>query len=287
MTLVLTVITARTHAFWSGILPPSVLALDRVRFHHTHTPQTYRELAVTLGLYAGSVFVFTTMMDLVVCRPLTRWWLRRCTRQSPSDRAVKKTGWYLLHAIFNCMLVGVSYREAWEAFRDPARGGYTPSHWRGSHPASLFSAAAISAFVWHRLISRSDVIGAPEAVKLLTGGGAVAMIGTFCPWGRFFALSNMSISGPPGAVYSALVWAQVPQATRKRVNRIMNLVVRYPVQLLSAYAAFVAHASGNAPVVDTPTATMMILGMTARTLDALQCVIDEDALGGMLPPPPP
>jgi hypothetical protein len=266
---VLTVITAKTHAFWSGILPPSVLALDRVRFHHTHTPQTYRELAVTLGLYAGSVFVFTTMMDLVVCRPLTRWWLRRCTGQLPSDRAVKKTGWYLLHAVFNCMLVGVSYREAWGALQDTTRG------W-GSHPASLFSAAAMSAFYLHHVIIYRQLIHRTEAVRDLTTAAAAAFVGTFCPWGRFFSLCNMTFCGVPRAVKYALLWAQASKATQKRVNRNMNLISCYPAVLLSASATVLAHLSGNAPAVDTSTAAMMVLNLAARTLDSLYYVEEID-----------
>jgi hypothetical protein len=268
MTPLLDLLTRATHAMWS-LLPQSVLALDRVRFHHTRTPQTYQEMFVTLGLYTGSVVVLTTVVDLAVCRPLTRWWMRRQTRETPPKRAVKKTGWFLLHSIFNTMIIGVSYREAWEAFRDPARGGYSPSHWSGTHPASLFGAIAIGGFHTHHLIAYRDSLTSEDVIHHLTNAGAVVIIGALCPWGRFTALSNTAMCGFPGAVNYALLWAQASKRKQKSVNRVMNIVVRYPVQLLSVYAVFLAHASGNAPRVDAPMAAMMVLGMTAHTINAL------------------
>jgi hypothetical protein len=120
------------------------------------------------------LFVLATAADVAVCRPLTRWWLQRNAAPGsapPSHRTVKKTGWFLLHSCFICLVVASSYDEAWAAFLNPVRNGYLPANGWGTNPGSLFGAIAIGGFHLHHLITYRELLTTEDVVHHLPTPG--------------------------------------------------------------------------------------------------------------------
>lgn len=251
------------------LLPGWVAANDRVFHATTTTDQTFSQLATTLALYGTSVFGLCAVVDIVLVRPLTRWNLKRVTGKTPDAATVKKTGWFLLHTVFNSLIVGVSVSEAWSVFRNPIENGFSPRGWWGTHPASLFGAIAIGGFHMHHLAAYTDSTTTEDVVHHLTNAGAVVVIGALAPWGRFTALSNLAMCGVPGAINYYMLWAQTPKGPQKAINRLLNIALRYPVQLFSIYGLTMAALNGSQPRVHPVTAALMVAGAGAHTLNAL------------------
>lgn len=268
---VMNAIAASANAFAQRLLPSWMAAADPVWHHDTSSRQSYEALGAALAIYALYVFVLVTVVDVVVVHPLTYVALR-CTKHPKSYRASRKTAWLLLHALFNTLVTVVSLQEAWAVFCSPVGEGYKPAKWWGTNPGSLFGAIAIGAFHMHHFVFFSVTL--EDVVHHLINAGVVVVIGALCPWGKFTALSNFAMCGVPGGLNYYVLWLRglnaVSRMAQKRFNRPMNIVLRYPIQLITVYGLAVAWFDGTVmPDMHPVTAVAMVLGITAHTLNAL------------------
>ena len=215
------------------VLPGWMAAHDRVYHHHTNTDFSYDDLWATLAIYYCAVFVWVIVADMLIARPLT-FLAFKLARKPTKD--YKKTAWFFLHGMFNTLIVLSSWDEALAVFRAPNEAGFQPAQWWGTHPGSLFGAIAIGAFHLHHFAFYD--FSFEDIVHHLVNAGAVVIVGALCPWGRYTALSNFAMCGFPGGANYYALWAAklgwVGRMPQKRFNRFLNIVVRYPIQILSA-----------------------------------------------------
>ena len=240
---------------------------DCVYYFTTARDQQVGDLGVTTGIYFCTVFLLCIVADFLVSRPLT-WLMLKLLKKSTKDSY--KASWFLLHALFNALVVVTAYDETWEVFAFPDANGYAPRGWWGTHPGGLFGAIAIGAFHMHHFaffeFSFEDI------VHHLVNAGAVVVVGALCPWGKFTSLSNFAMCGIPGGANYFLLWLGklgfMPRLRQKNINRFLNLCLRFPIQLLSHYLIFVSWMAGHMPPLPWFFAVPMALGSTAHSLNA-------------------
>ena len=264
-------IVKHSNWFCSLFLPEAVTSADRVYHHHTATPQQRGELWATLLIYYTSTFVWVTLLDLLICRPLTVAMIYLLGRNRDMLKGYHKVSWFLLHAVFNAVIVAVSWQEAWAVLTEPQAKGFDPPRWWGIHPQSLYGAIAIGAFHLHHFAFYTT--STEDVVHHLVNAGAVVLIGALCPWGRFTALSNMAMCGIPGGLNYFALWMQklglMSRMRQKTLNRALNIIIRYPIQLLSHYLVALSVYAGRLPELSWPVTVLMTLGSFANSLNAL------------------
>ena len=264
-------IVKHSNAFCSLFLPEAITARDRVYHHHTRTPQARDELWATLLIYYVSTFVCVTLLDFLFARPLTVVLMKLLKMPVDTIRDHKKVSWFLLHAIFNVVIIAVSWEEAWAVLTEPQAKGFDPAGWWGIHPQSLYGAIAIGAFHAHHFAFYTTTT--EDIVHHFVNAGAVVLIGAMCPWGRFTALSNLAMCGVPGGANYFALWLHklklLSRMRQKRFNRFLNICVRYPIQLLSHYLVALSVYAGRAPEVSWVVCALMFFGSCANSANAL------------------
>ena len=262
-------VTKWSNHFCSTFLPEWMVQADRVYHHHTNTSQTYEELFATLAIYYIAIFVWTTLVDLFISRPLT---LLACKISGKDTKNSKKIAWFMTHALFNMLVVVCSWDEALEVFISPMTKGFEPPRWWGSHPGALFGAIAIGAFHVHHFAFYT--VSLEDVIHHLINAGLVVVIGALCPWGRFTALSNWAMCGIPGGLNYFALWAYkfgwMSRMAQKNFNRFLNICLRYPIQALVTYLLFIVVVDGSTvPEMHWLTAVTVAIGATLHTLNSL------------------
>ena len=77
----------------------------------------------------------------------------------------------------------------------------------------------------------------------------VPIVGICAPFGKVVSISNLGMCGLPGAIDFTLLagvkYGVVDRVTEKRVNSLLNLMIRFPLQLLASYAFCVGWSNGT------------------------------------------
>ena len=102
--------------------------------------------------------------------------------------------------------------------------------------------------------------------------GLNVAIGIGCPFGRTVALSNFAMCGLPGGIdYFLLILVKLKFLApmwEKRLNRFLNLVIRYPLQFLCSYICLLNMYLGNVNG-GVFTCFCMVLALSLHYLNAL------------------
>ena len=247
-------------------IPKEFLDKDIIRYHTTASDQTTDQLTASLAIYFLSVFVAVTAVDLLISRPLTFLLAGRGN--------TRKYSWFLLHALFNAMITVVSLEEAYLCATNPISNAFGPNMWYGTYPAALFGAIAIGTFHIHHFVfypvTREDVI------HHCVNAGAVVLAGVYLPWGRCAALSNVPMCGIPGGINYFVLWLQkstglISSSAQKFENRLMNILVRLPVQLMSFYIILLGLCTNvivSVPQVTEGVKWLMLIAAAVHTANA-------------------
>jgi len=294
----------------SWYLPKWIIARDCVRFPDTRKPQTLGDLACTFAIHSTSVFAVVSAVHFLVARKITRVLMRvyakdkgkekvggkghdgeksldnekiqekvkehdtdKEKKEAPHEPVVKKYSWFLLHAMFNTLVTAAGISDAIKAFLAPGPSAW--GTWYGMHPGGLFGGIAIGAFHVHHMVFHS--VSLEDIIHHTVNAGGVVLIGTFCPWGRMTALSNMAMCGIPGGLNYFVLWFQkvthkITTRQQKHVNRYLNICVRLPIQLICMYHITVAifgDGSIQFPATTVLTKGLMLVGGVLHTLNAL------------------
>jgi hypothetical protein len=79
--------------------------------------------------------------------------------------------------------------------------------------------------------------------------------------------------GIPGGVNYFALWLRkgelMGNLAQKKLNRAMNMVLRYPIQLISAYIIYINVVSDRFPLTSWPVFVSMVFGAIAHTGNSL------------------
>lgn len=189
--------------------------------------QTGHDVMHVALISLGAVFLGVFLLDFL----FIRWIMPKGAR------------YFLLHVCFNSWLSMCVFKDAMDCLLNPL------DSFRDHYVLSVtVTTAGISAFhVYHMCfftnLSREDVI------HHLANAFIAAAIGISCPFGYVVALSNLAMCGIPGGLdYLMLTLVKLgwmDGMTEKFYNRWLNLVVRWPLQLLVTYIGLLNYAHGN------------------------------------------
>jgi hypothetical protein len=155
----------------------------------------------------------------------------------------KNARFFVLHVIFNTWVTSVVYNDAVDALMNPVNA--TQPFWPYS---TIVTTAGIAGFHLYHLmffvgLSTEDLVH--HCVSCII----VPVMGILCPYGRIVAVVNLGMCGVPGGIdYFLLVMVKyklIDKLTEKYINRWLNLVIRWPLMLLSIYLIFVAFVNSK------------------------------------------
>ena len=163
------------------------------------------------------------------------------TKKTPAD--ARKVSWFLLHALFNAVVSVTSWHEAMFLLRDPANNAYNPPSFFGSAPGGLFGCIAVGAFHMHHFVFYWDLLSRADILHHAISAGVIVALGCFSPWNNVLSLTNLSLCGIPGGLIYFVLWLQklgfASRVQYKNFNRWMNMLLRYPGQLMVFYTSLV------------------------------------------------
>ena len=170
-----------------------------------------------------------------------------------------KARYFVLHVCFNSWLSYVVWGDSVAALRFPEAGMTCDSDSGSGSPgfcdSAVVTTAGITGFhVYHTLFFTG--ISAEDWVHHIVSCVVVPLIGINAPFGRVVSLSNLGMCGIPGALdYAMLAALKTPSLAagkmarwallEKRVNSMLNLLVRWPLMLLSSYIFAVGWSNGT------------------------------------------
>ena len=162
--------------------------------------------------------------------------------------APPKARYFFLHLAFNTWLSVVVWNDAMDALRFPAKGMEGDAESPGFCDSAVITTAGITGFhVYHTLFFTG--ISAEDWIHHIVSCVIVPLIGINAPYGHVVAVSNLGMCGIPGAADYAMLAAVkcgvLNSITEKRLNSLLNLLLRWPLQLLASYIFCVGWANGT------------------------------------------
>ena len=168
-----------------------------------------------------------------------------------------KARYFILHVAFNAWLSATVWRNAWAALARPGealRGdgdGGEGGGFSGFSSSGMATTAGIASFhLYHALFFTG--IKTEDWIHHVVSCAVTPAIGIMLPFGRVLDVSNLGMCGIPGGVDYFLLALQKCEASfapsrvmQKKVSALMNLLLRWPLMLLSAYMFFVGWNNGS------------------------------------------
>ncbi len=179
----------------------------------------------------------------------------------------EKARFFVLHIVFNMWVTSVVYQDAFHALANPIEA---PSP-RYSY-SSIVTTAGIAGFhTYHMVFYKNLTI--EDLIHHIVSCLIVPAIGILCPYGRIVSVVNLGMCGVPGAIdYMLLTLVKydvIDKITEKRINRWLNLIVRWPLMLLSVYLILVAFCTGKFKEFTGYVQFMIIMGCVLHSINAV------------------
>ena len=159
-----------------------------------------------------------------------------------------KARYFVLHVVFNTWLTICVWRDAVDALRAPETALLGDADSAGFAHSAVMTTAGISGFhIYHMLFFSG--ISSEDWNHHVVSCIIVPIVGICAPFGKVVSISNLGMCGLPGAIDFALLagvkYGVVDRVTEKRVNSLLNLMIRFPLQLLASYAFCVGWSNGT------------------------------------------
>lgn len=220
---------------------------------HTETEEGYNVLATAVASLLA-VFAVEALVDNLVVRHLFA--------KTPTTR------YFALHVIFNCWVIYVVWPDAVEALANPVTS-MTEHHWVHS---AVLSTGGISGFhIYHLLLFTN--LTTEDVWHHVVSCMIVPLVAIFCPFGRVVSLSNLGMCGIPGGIdYALLVLVKMRvlnTMTEKRINRYLNLVLRWPLQLITTYLIGLSWCRGGLGHINPIVLAFMFLADVVHCFNAV------------------
>ena len=159
-----------------------------------------------------------------------------------------KARYFVLHVLFNSWLTICVWHDAVDALRAPETALLGDRDNQGFADSAIVTTAGISGFhIYHALFFSG--ISTEDWIHHVVSCIIVPIVGICAPFGKVVSISNLGMCGVPGAIDYALLagvkYGVVDRVTEKRVNSVLNLIIRFPLQLLASYTFCVGWSNGT------------------------------------------
>ena len=141
--------------------------------------------------------------------------------------------YFAIHVIFNLWITYLTYNDVKYTLLYPETAldeSYSSS--------GIITTSAISSFHTYHLIFFKN-INTEELIHHIVSCFIVPFIGIILPLGNTIPICNIAMCGIPGAIdYFMLILVKykiIHKITEKSINRWLNLLIRWPIFLLSVY----------------------------------------------------
>lgn len=206
------------------------------------------------------IFAIKFVIDFAIVKRFTK----------PDEQTLRH---FVLHVMFNAWVVWMVASDSVDAFLRPER--VLTSNIRDRHASSaVITTAGISSFHLYHLLFFSNLTS-EDLTHHFVNTFLVAVIGVALPIGKMISLSNLGMCGLPGGIdYALLILVKrklIEPITEKRVNRYLNLLIRFPIQMFLAYIVISSHFNGNEAFQQFSYPTLAII-VACSALQLLNCI---------------
>ncbi len=209
-------------------------------------------------------FIFTTTIEgvkfgFVGALVIDQLFVRHVLRE--------KARFFFLHVIFNAWVTSVVYKDAFDSLANPT-DALTPRY----AFSPIVTTAGIAGFhTYHMLFYKN--LTTEDLVHHIVSCLIVPAIGILCPYGKVVTIVNLGMCGVPGGIDYFLLtlvkYEVMDKLTEKRINRWLNLVLRWPLMLLSVYLIMVGFGQGKFSDLSGYVQFLIVLGGALHSLNAV------------------
>jgi hypothetical protein len=151
--------------------------------------------------------------------------------------------YFFLHFIFNFFITIITLKDALLCLYNPLNNFDSPFIYSG-----ILSTGCISGFhIYHMLFFK--IKNLEEWIHHIISCILVPFIGLNIPYGCALSLANLSMCGIPGGIDYFLLFLLkyniIDKFTEKKINRLLNLVLRYPFMFISCYIFYINYFRDN------------------------------------------
>ena len=206
------------------------------------------------------VFAVKFVVDFAIVKRITK----------PDEQTLRH---FILHVMFNAWVVWMVAEDSIDAFLHP--GTVLTANIRNRHASSaVITTAGISSFHLYHLLFFSNLT-TEDLFHHFVNTFLVAVIGVALPIGKMISLSNLGMCGLPGGIdYTLLTLVKknlIESITEKRINRYLNLLIRFPIQMFLAYIVISSHFNGSEVFQQFSYLTLAII-VTCSVLQLVNCI---------------
>ena len=145
--------------------------------------------------------------------------------------------YFFLHFIFNSFITIITIKDGLLCLYNPLNNFDKPYIHSG-----ILSTGCISGFhIYHMLFF--EIKDLEEWIHHIISCLFVPLIGLSIPYGCALSLANLTMCGIPGGIDYLLLFLVkyniIDKFTEKRINRLLNLVLRYPFMFISCYIFYI------------------------------------------------
>ena len=207
------------------------------------------KLAMRAPIFFAAIFSFFFLFDHLLVKPFAK----------------PKARYFILHVVFNFWLSITVWSSAMIALLDPQNALYgdndpTPSsnfytftytHGIGFTDSQIATTAGIASFHCYHAIFFTG-IHKEEWIHHIVSCAIVPAIGLNMPFARVVDVSNLGMCGIPGGIDYLLLALQKSESrfapsrlVQKRISALLNLLVRWPIMLISSYMFLIGWINGT------------------------------------------
>jgi len=146
----------------------------------------------------------------------------------------KSTKYFLLHFIFNSWVTYYVFLDAIQIMINPLENFISNQY----SLSGIITTLGILSFHLNHLLFYSN-LNIEDLIHHFVSAILLPIIGVFLPYGNVMSLSNLTMCGIPGGIDYLLLFLvkqnYLGKLTEKKINRFLNLLIRWPIMFLSAY----------------------------------------------------
>lgn len=177
----------------------------------------------------------------------------------------KNSTYFLLHFIFNLWVSITVFNDVIFTLINPLKA-YTLGNYCYS---GIVTTLSIMSFHINHLLFYSN-LSTEDWIHHIVSSLLVPLIGIFLPFGTVSSLSNIAMCGLPGGIDYFLLFLVkmnvIHRMTEKKINRFLNLLLRWPFMFLASYIFIINVINNNITSEFMP---VMIFGILLHSINAI------------------
>jgi hypothetical protein len=155
----------------------------------------------------------------------------------------EKARYFILHLCFNIFVTLLTLEDAIKCLKNPLNSLDIKYIYSGI----LTTGCVTGLHIYH--IINFKIKGLEEMLHHIISAFSVPIIGICCPYGLTLPLCNLIMCGIPGGIdYLLLILVKyniIIKITEKKINRCLNLFIRYPMMYLVYYIFIIGYINSR------------------------------------------